>query len=143
MANKTKIILLQAKELIYTGIFLALGIVLIIILVFMFQSSDKEKQTGEIYVPGVYSSSITLGGTALDVEVTVDADRVNSVSFVNIDESITTLYPLLTPALDSVNEQLQATGNIEDVIYSESYQYTGTILNQAIQNALETAKIKK
>ena len=36
MSSKTKIVVLRMKELIYTGIFVALGILLILLLVYMF-----------------------------------------------------------------------------------------------------------
>ena len=35
MSSKTKIVVLRMKELIYTGIFVALGILLILLLVYM------------------------------------------------------------------------------------------------------------
>lgn len=70
------------KELIYTGIFVALGILLILLLVYMF--SPKEKNAGsaeasDLYLPGVYTSSIMLGGNAIDVAVTVSADTIESI----------------------------------------------------------------
>ena len=41
MGSKTKIIVLHMKEIIYTGIFLALGILLIILLVVMFRPAKE------------------------------------------------------------------------------------------------------
>ena len=43
MSSKTKIVVLHMKELIYTGIFLLLGIVLILLLVSMFTSEKPQK----------------------------------------------------------------------------------------------------
>ncbi|MBQ9608405.1 MAG: hypothetical protein IJV15_03060 [Lachnospiraceae bacterium] len=43
MSSKTKIVVLKSKELIYTGIFVVLGILLIILLVYMFSPSKKDK----------------------------------------------------------------------------------------------------
>ena len=43
MSSKTKIVVLHMKELIYTGIFLLLGIVLILLLVSMFTSENPRK----------------------------------------------------------------------------------------------------
>ncbi len=51
MSSKTKIVVLKSKELIYTGIFIVLGIMLILLLFYMFspdknKSSDKTKHNG-------------------------------------------------------------------------------------------------
>ena len=43
MSAKTKIIVLRMKELIYTGIFIALGLLLIILLIVVF--SPKERRS--------------------------------------------------------------------------------------------------
>ncbi len=43
MSGKTKIVVIHMKELIYTGIFLLLGIVLILLLVSMFTPESKPK----------------------------------------------------------------------------------------------------
>ena len=42
MSSKTKIVVLKARELIYTGIFILLGILLILLLIFMFVPSHKS-----------------------------------------------------------------------------------------------------
>ena len=64
MSSKTKIVVFKARELIYTGIFILLGILLILLLVFMFipshKSSKKSKETSG-YAQGVYTSPLKLG----------------------------------------------------------------------------------
>lgn len=42
MSAKTKIVVFKAKELIYTGIFVLLGILLILLLIFMFAPSKEQ-----------------------------------------------------------------------------------------------------
>lgn len=42
LSSKTKIVVLRMKELIYTGIFVALGILLILLLVYMFAPKGKK-----------------------------------------------------------------------------------------------------
>ena len=44
MSSKTKIVVLKSKELIYTGIFIILGIMLILLLFYMFSPGDKESK---------------------------------------------------------------------------------------------------
>ncbi len=142
MGSTTKIIILKAKELIYTLIFIALGIILIALLLYMFSSKDKDADsvTTDKYVPGVYSSTVNLGESTLNIQVTVDKDTISNVSVFNIDETITTMYPLLEPALDEINNQIATVNSIDDINYSSENQYTYIILNQAIKNAVEKAK---
>ncbi len=43
MSSKTKIVVVHMKELIYTGIFILLGIVLILLLISMFTPEESPK----------------------------------------------------------------------------------------------------
>jgi uncharacterized protein with FMN-binding domain len=45
MSSKTKIVVLHMKELIYTGIFAALGILFIVLLIFMFKPDKDDSST--------------------------------------------------------------------------------------------------
>lgn len=144
MGTQTKIVVIKAKEIIYTGIFLVLGILLIVLLINMFGKGKESKtETTSKYVPGVYSSTITLGENTLNVAVTVDEDTVSGVSIENLDETVTTMYPLLEPALNEINNQISVVDSVDDITYSKENQYTYIILNQAIKNALEQASVKK
>jgi len=61
MSAKTKIVVLHMKELIYTAIFVGLGILLVVLLLFMFlpkKEKDKSVETMK-YVAGVYTSFMT------------------------------------------------------------------------------------
>ena len=42
MSSKTKIVVLHMKEIIYTGLFIVLGIILILLLVSMFRTPKTE-----------------------------------------------------------------------------------------------------
>lgn len=144
MGSQTKIVVVKAKELIYTGIFLILGIIFIILLIAMFEKNKgNDTASTQKYIPGVYSSAITLGENTLNVSVTVDADTVSGVSIENLNQSVTTMYPLLEPALNEINNQISVVDNVDDITYSKENQYTYIILNQAIKNALEQASISQ
>ena len=56
MSAKTKIVVFKAKELIYTGIFVLLGILLILLMIFMFAPSKEHKKSTETmeYIEGVF-----------------------------------------------------------------------------------------
>ena len=68
MSAKTKIVVLHMKELIYTAIFAALGILFVILLIMMFlPDKDKENtpavdsnavETASLYIPGIYTTEL-------------------------------------------------------------------------------------
>lgn len=154
MSAKTKIVVLHMKELIYTGIFAALGILFIILLVIMFLP-DKKDQTnntappestgeapaasGSVYIPGVYTTELVLGGQTACVEVIVDKDSISSIRLVNLSDAVTTMYPLLQPTLDSICEQVYETQSLEGISYSSDSKYTSLVLLEAIKNSLDKA----
>ncbi len=103
MSSKTKIVVLHMKEIIYTTVFAVLAVVLILLLIFMFLPKDRKEALEETkYAPGVYTSSVMLGNTALEVEVTVDESHINSIRFSNLDETVATMYPLIQPAIEDI-----------------------------------------
>ena len=139
MSSKTKIVVLKARELIYTGIFILLGILLILLLIFMFVPSHKSKKTKETsgYTQGVYSSPLKLGENELELSVTVKDGKARSVSLKHINKS---MYPLIEPSLNEINKQLPKVQNIDDIKFDGQSQYTYTLLKQAIKNALKKAQ---
>ena len=101
MGSKTKIVVLHMKEIIYTAIFAVLAIILILLLVFMFRpGAKKDAGNTEKFTPGVYTSTVSLNNTALEVEVTVDESHINSIRFANLDETVTTMFPLIQPTME-------------------------------------------
>ncbi len=141
MSSKTKIVVLHLKEVIYTAIFAVLGILLIVLLIFMFLPDSKEKATKETmkYTAGVYTSSIQLNDNAIDVEVVVDENHINSIALVNLDESTAAMYPLMQPTLDNITQQVYEKQSLEDISYGDDSQYTSMVLLNAIQAALDKA----
>lgn len=141
MSAKTKIFVIHMKELIYTGIFLLLGILLIILLVLMFHPKEKEETvqtsaSSSIYEPGVYSSYIFLGEQELELAVVVESDHITSISFSNMDETSQTMYPLLDASLQSLAEQIYETQSLENLSYETEQKYTAELLISAIDQAL-------
>lgn len=141
MSSKTKIVVLHMKEILYTVIFAVLAIVFIILLVAMFR--PKQQETGaevKQYTPGTYTSAVTLGSTALEVEVTVDEAHINSIRFSNLDETVATMYPLAQPAIENLAEQICEKQSLEDIEMSDESPYTSQVLLNAVGEALEKAK---
>ena len=145
MSSKTKIVVLRMKELIYTGIFVALGILLILLLVYMFAPKDQKSSTSAdaAYIPGVYTSSIQLNENSFDVQVTVDADHINSIELVNLSETATVMYPLMEPTLDEIAQQIYTTQSTENITYSDDNKYTSMLLLDAIEDALGKARAEE
>lgn len=139
---KTKIVVIQLKEIIYTVIFAALGILLILLLIFMFSGKDKEDVATDtkLYKAGIWTSSIPLSDTIINLEVVLDEDHIKSVRMVNIDETITTMYPLVAPALEEISDQLSNGVPIDQLELKDDSRYTQTLLIDAIKTVLEKAK---
>jgi hypothetical protein len=142
--SKTKIVIIQLKEIIYTAIFAGLGILLILLLIFMFLPNKKNdtadvKETAK-YTAGVWTSQLTIGDTALNIEVVVDENHVNQVSITNLSESITTMYPLLQPSLEEIANELYKDVDIDNITLSENSKYTQSLLLDAIKTTLAKAE---
>ena len=72
MNKKAKIVVLHMKELVYTGLFVILGILFVVILVLMFGRKDSDSAQNTLYTPGQYTTTLTFNGNVADVKVTVD-----------------------------------------------------------------------
>ncbi|MCH5337302.1 MAG: hypothetical protein J1E03_00840 [Acetatifactor sp.] len=152
MSAKTKIIVLHMKELIYTGVFVVLGILFVILLVVMFLPDKEESpapeqnktqtdvtNTDSLYIPGIYTTELVLGSQAIDVEVIVDNDAITSIRMVNLNDAVTTMYPLLEPTFDSICQQVYELQSLEQVTYTADAKYTSLVLLEAIQTSLNKA----
>ena len=144
MGSRTKIVVLHMKEIIYTAIFAALGILLIVLLVIMFRPDGRTDpaDTGKRYTPGIYTSALTLNNTNLEVEVSVDDSRINSIRFSNLDETVTTMFPLIQPAIEDIAEQICKTQSLDDITLPEDAPYTSQIILDAIRKAVEKATVR-
>lgn len=140
---KTKIVVIQLKEIIYTVILAALGILLILLLIFMFTGKDKEGSATQtsLYKAGVWSSSIPLGDSIINLEVVLDENHINSIRIVNIDETITTMYPLVEPSLQEIEAQLINDVPIDQLQLQDDSRYTQAYLINAIKVVLDKANV--
>ena len=77
-----------------------------------------------------------MGSQSIDVEVIVDKDNITSIRMVNLNDAITTMYPLLQPTFDSICEQVYSQQSLENVTYAADSKYTSLVLLEAIQNSL-------
>lgn len=160
MSSKTKIVVLHMKEIIYTGIFLALGILLIIFLIILFvpdkneqtptptpsndETSDTESDltvdSTSLYIPGIYNTEILLNDQAINVEVIVDQSGISSINMVNISTAVTAMYPLLQPSFDALSAQIIETQSLDNINYPQESKYTTLVLLEAIRKSLDKAQ---
>ena len=166
MSANTKIVVLRRKELLYTGIFAALGVLFVILLLMLLlpgkaadtsgapdspdstaetvmpdnvadlgripQSAQTEGvSTGAVadtdavldnasgpvgtantYIPGIYTTELILGSETANVEVIVNDHAITSLSLADPDETLTTMYPLLEPTMDSLRDAGSESGNV-------------------------------
>ena len=144
MGKSPKFMVFHLKELIYTVVFVLLGIVLVISLIFMFcnRNSDekKEKSSSGQYEAGVYTSCVTLNGNPMEVTVTLDSNHINSITVDNISDAITTMYPLVEPAFEDISKQIVDTQTVDNIKFSEESQYTYSLLYNAIVDTINKGK---
>ncbi len=144
MSSKTKIVVLKMKEIIYTAVFIGFAILFVTLLMIMFRPKHETavSSPSATFVPGVYTASLTVGSQNVNVEVAVDANRINSISFVSLDESVTTMYPLMQPVMNDLAEQILSSQSLEDLSYSMETRYTSQAVLGAIETAVEKARVK-
>ena len=172
MSANTKIVVLRRKELLYTGIFAALGVLFIILLLMLLLpgkdtdasygtpdspdgtaaaempdnvadvSTGAVADTGNTYIPGIYTTELILGSETVNVEVIVSDHAITSVSLVDPSETLTTMYPLLESTMESLNDQLCEMQDPSQVTYSAETRYTSLVLLEAVKASLEKAKPK-
>ena len=110
---------------------------------FYVSGSPEQEVSAEIpsrYTAGVYTASMILGGNSVEIAVTVDEDYISSIEFRQLDETVSAMYPLMEPSLESLSEQICASQSLENISYSEDSQYTSLMLLSAIQTALSKAE---
>ena len=145
--SQTKIVILQMKEIIYTAIFIGLGLLLILLLLLMFHPG-KEKDTTPLpstsealYTPGIYTTELTLGNQTVNLEVLLDTDHISGIQVTALDETVTTMYPLLEPAVDDISSQLSNGISLDNVVLSSESQYTQMLILQTVDEIL--SKVSK
>ena len=84
-----------------------------------------------------------MSDATIEVEVVVDARRINSISFRNLSDEVATMYPLMQPCMDVLSQQIYEKQTLKDIELSEEGEYTSEVLLSAIKTAIGKAKGKK
>lgn len=155
MANK-KIVVLKLRELIYTGIFLFFGIILILLLVTMFRKDRPEGDepaaptmtSTAALLPGLYTTELQMADNAFTLELRVQSDISSTLQLIPAstpsedisgEDYLATMYPLVEPALDILSRHLTEGAPLSEVTFSLENQYTGTLLLDALELLLTKA----
>ena len=144
MSAHTKIVVLRSRELLYTILLLFVGILIVLVLLSLFLPSDSASPVDDsaaLYVPGVYSTPLQLGNANALLQVTVDADHINAIELISLDEAVTTMYPLMAPCLDDLTARVLENQSLENISYSTESKYTSILLLNAISQSLEKAAV--
>ncbi|MFG6328250.1 MAG: hypothetical protein K1W06_02055 [Lachnospiraceae bacterium] len=147
--SRTRIVILQMREIIYTAIFAGLGILLLIILFFMFwpdgKDENKERADNEktaVYEAGIYNKKMTVGDSVINLQVVLDEEQVKSVEMTNLDDTVSAMYPLMKPSVESISNQLAAGASLDEVVLSDEGQYTEKMILNEVDNVLDEHKAK-
>jgi len=147
--SRTRIVILQMREIIYTAIFAGLGILLLIILFFMFwpDGKDENKEQADngktaVYEAGVYSKQMTVGDSVINLQVVLDEEQVKSVEMINLDDTVSAMYPLMKPSVESISNQLASGVSLDEVVLSDEGQYTEKMILNEVDSVLDEHKAK-
>lgn len=167
MSSNTKIVVLRSKELVYALVLLVVSVLIIMVAVSLFmpsgddaatppaqtteepsleESSEADTDTTSMldtYVPGIYTSTLQLGNANVELQITVDKNHINSITMTNIDESVATLYPLMSPTLSELSAAILAQQSVENISYTDENRYTSMLLMQVITATLDKARVSE
>lgn len=142
--SRTRIVILRLREVIFTAVFVGLGIILLIMLITFFMSGKGKNNTASIqnepekkYEAGIYTKELTLGESVVDIQLALDETGVKAVELVNLSESVETMYPLMKPTVKKLSKQLAAGKSMDEVVISEESQYTEKVIVDSVSKMLE------
>lgn len=105
-------------------------------------NSKTTKTSDKKYLPGVYTSSLMLNNSALEIEVCVDFNKIKSAAIKNMDDAISTMYPLIENAMKDLEHQIVSSNSLDNITYTDDCKYTYLILLDAVKQALSKAEAK-
>lgn len=141
MSASTKILVLKTKQLVAAGVLILIAIFLLIMLIAISGKNKAQSCSSQKFTPGVYSSSLTLSGSSFDVQVTVDDKNIRSIELINLEDTVKTMYPLISTSLEELKEQIIQSQSTAGITYSQNSRYTCMLLIKGINTALDKASI--
>ena len=140
---KSRFVVLRMKDIIRTGIFILIGIALLVALIWAIMPNRTPEHgvsaTFGSFVPGTYSSYIILHNRPVSITVTVDEEEILDISISELGEVVEVFYPLIRPTMATLSHQVLTTQNTNVQAPLET-QHTSRILLDAINMALYQAQ---
>ena len=84
-----------------------------------------------------------LGSANVELQIAVDRNHINSITLSNIDESVATLYPLVSPTLSELSNAILSAQSIDNINFTEENRYTSMLLMQTITATLDKARVSE
>jgi len=141
----TKIFVLQMKDLIRIGIFAALGLALVILLLVLLvprsrgaETDDESAFYGQRFVPGTYTSEIVLNNEPVQVRVTVSQNDILMVYLAGMDDTQRIFYPLMEARMRDLAEEVLMHQSAY-IVPQTDYPVTTGLLHEAVITALQMA----
>ena len=135
----TRFMVIKFKELIKTIIFAILGVVLIIVLINFITVAIKGNQSDVSYKTGTYTSQIDLNNEVLNVIVTIEKNKIESITLSHSSETIPVFYPLFETTAQEIANTIVTKQSIE-IELPEQAQVTSKLLIGAVSECLAEAK---
>jgi len=131
------------KDIIRTGIFLIIGIILLIALIWAIMprgTADSGPSAYGNFVPGEHTAYIILHNRPVAVTVTVDENNILDIALADMEVAVEVFYPLLRPTMATLAPQVIAKQSTAIDTPLET-MHTSRILLDAIELALYQAQI--
>ena len=149
--SRTRIVILQLREIIYAAVFVGIGILVLVTLFFLLMPeksdgadvSNNLKQDNKIYEAGIYQNKLALGDAVVGLQVTLDESQVKSVEVINLDESVSAMYPLMKPSVETISNQLAAGASVDEVVLSDGSKYTQELILNAVKEIMGEHKVQE
>lgn len=143
----TKFLVLHLKEVIKAGVLALVGLILLIAIIYFFmtktQSSNPQVLANNsstssdptiTFIPGTYSSQISLSNSPASVEVTVTENLITNIALSQLTETHELFYPLLTPTMNTISQQI-----IDNQSLNISSSLDTSVTNEVLVNAISKA----
>ena len=136
--GSTKFVVVKAKELIKTAVFVVLGVIIIVGLITFFLHMGDEENTGS-YRDGTYYGELATGGEVTEIAVEIEDGQIADISVKETPEAVAVFYPLLETAVDEVGREVVENQSLT-VEVSSGNVHTAQLILDAVAECLKKAE---
>ncbi|MBO5560982.1 MAG: hypothetical protein J6A07_04975 [Firmicutes bacterium] len=129
-----KIYVIKLKQILRVLISIIAVAAIIAVVSCLVKKADKPT-----FSPGVYTSSIILHNSPVNVEVEVSKHAIENIRILDLSETQAVFYPLFSTAADDVIQKILDEQSC-DITVDGDFAVTGGIIADAVENALEQAR---